>query len=198
MRSNILFVLIFLWTLQACDFSSSGKKNFKHNYPKYWEKYSDLELKDKLYADTLKVGPDADGKNTATTFYKDQIEKLLIELNRDKNKVDQLYPMADFDEVTASNGTFGRKKAFTDEQISRLLMIVNDPTSFNWSETTSEPDIQVAFFKEGKIVGILNIEADKLVVTPSPELLGFLKMKFGTLNEDSRRALIKLLAEVGF
>ncbi|WP_043023918.1 hypothetical protein [Fluviicola taffensis] len=135
---------------------------------------------------------------TKTGLHKEDSKKLLAELKKDGTKINRLYPMATFDEVTVSNGKIALKKRFNHEQTARFLSIVNDPTSFNWSEITSKPDIQVAFLKNGKMVGVLNIESDKLVVKPSPELPGFLKMKLGTLNAEPRQKLVDLFAEIGY
>ncbi|WP_343604900.1 hypothetical protein [Fluviicola sp.] len=194
-RIKTITGLFLLLGMVSCS-TSEHKKNFEHLYPKYWEKYSDLQLRDSLYADTLLVGPDIDGGNSAADFYKEEIHKLLIDLRNDKYKTDRLYPMASFSEVVLTDKSSGENHLLTTKQISRLLVIVNDPLSFNWSESTFEPHFQLDFMKDGAVVSSLIIEDDKSVVKIRPELNGFRKMKFGTLKPRFRDELIDLFREI--
>ncbi len=182
--------------ISSCT-STVKKKNFEHTYPKYWEKYSDLQLKDSLFADTLLIGAGNDGKNSATDFYKEEIHRLLIDLKNDKYKNDRLYPMLAFNEVVLSDLSSGSTYELSNKQIEKLLTIINDPLSFNWSETTSEPAFKIHFVKDGLIVSTLHIEDDQSVIKINPELSGFRKMKFGMLKPGLRRELMALFSEIG-
>lgn len=181
----------------SCN-TSNPKKNFEHLYPKYWEKYSDLQLRDSLYADTLLVGSGNDGGNAANDFYKEEIHELLVDLRNDKYRTDRLYPMASFNEVKLTDKSSGESHVLTEKQVSRLLVIVNDPLSFNWSETTFEPQFQLNFMRDGVTVSTLIIEDDKSVIKIRPELNGYRKMKFGTLKPRFRNELIDLFREIGW
>ncbi len=186
-----------LVVLAASCTATLKKKNFEHSYPKYWEKYTDLQLRDSLFADTLKIGADIEGKNSAKDFYKEEIHRLLIDLKNDKYKNDRLYPMLAFNEVVLSELSSGSTYELSNKQIEKLLTIINDPLSFNWSETTSEPAFKINFVKDGLIVSTLHIEDDQSVIKINPELSGFRKMKFGMLKPGSRRALMDLFSEIG-
>ena len=54
---------IIIWTLAilvaSCS-SRTDKKDFEHNYEKYWDKYTDQQLIDTLLSDTsvIKTNPD--------------------------------------------------------------------------------------------------------------------------------------------
>lgn len=193
---KIIFPLCIAILIASCT-STLKKKNFEHNYPKYWEKYTDLQLRDSLFADTLLIGSDSDGENSATDFYKEEIHRLLIDLKNDKYKNDRLYPMLDFNEVILSDLSSGSTYGVSVQQIEKLLTIINDPLSFNWSETTSEPAFKIDFVKDGLIVSTLHIEDDQSVIKINPELSGFRKMKFGMLKPRFRRELMNLFTEIG-
>lgn len=173
------------------------KKNFEHNYPKYWEKYTDLQLRDSIFADTLLIGDGFDRENPAKDFYKEEIHRLLIDLKNDKYKDDRLYPMLSFNEVVLSELSSGATYELSTRQIEKLLTIINDPLSFNWSETTLKPAFKINFVKDGLIVSTLNIEDDQSVIKINPELSGFRKMKFGMLKPRFQKELINLFAEIG-
>ena len=182
---KIIFPLCIAILIASCT-STLKKKNFEHNYPKYWEKYTDLQLRDSLFADTLLIGSDSDGENSATDFYKEEIHRLLIDLKNDKYKNVILNDLS-------SGSTYG----VSVQQIEKLLTIINDPLSFNWSETTSEPAFKIDFVKDGLIVSTLHIEDDQSVIKINPELSGFRKMKFGMLKPRFRRELMSLFTEIG-
>lgn len=176
--------------------STLKKKNFEHAYPKYWEKYTDLQLRDSLFADTLLIGADSDGGSSAKDFYKEEIHRLLIDLKNDKYKNDRLYPMLAFNEVVLSELSSGSTYELSDKQIEKLLMIINDPLSFTWSETTSGPAFKIDFVKDGLIVSTLHIEEDQSVIKINPELSGFRKMKFGMLKPGLQKELMDLFSEI--
>jgi hypothetical protein len=94
---------IIIWTLTilvaSCG-SRTDKKDFDHSYEKYWDKYTEKQLIDTLYSDTLMVGPDTEGGWTTREFYINTTKELLADLQDDKNKIDSLYPLTPFDEVT--------------------------------------------------------------------------------------------------
>lgn len=193
---KIIFPLCVPVLLASCT-STLKKKNFEHNYPKYWEKYTDLQLRDSIFADTLLVGNDIDQGDSAKDFYKEEIHRLLIDLKNDKYKNDRLYPMLTFNEVVLSELSSGEIYTLSEKQIQKLLTIINDPLSFSWSETTSEPAFKIDFIKDGLIVSTLNIEDDKSVIKINPELSGFRKMKFGMLKPRFQKQIMSLFAEIG-
>ena len=87
----------------------------------------------------------------------------------DNNKIDSLYPMTSFDELTIKKLPFGFKKTLTNEQTTKFLEIINDPVSFDWGETTYEPGFQVDFFKNRKVVASFTIGADKSIMKTNPD-----------------------------
>lgn len=176
--------------------SRTDKKNFEHNYSKYWDKYPDQELIDTLFSDTLDVGPDTEGGWTTREFYINTTKELIADLQADKNKIDSLYPMVAFDEVTIKKLQFGFKKTFSNEQTTKFLEIINDPVSFDWAETTYEPEFQVDFFKNSNVVATLTIGADKSIIKTNPDWPVFKKFKFGRLKGERYNDLTKLLNDL--
>jgi hypothetical protein len=191
---------IIIWTLTilvaSCG-SRTDKKNFEHNYSKYWDKYTDQQLIDTLFSDTLAVGPDTEGGWTTREFYINTTKELIAGLQADKNKIDSLYPMAAFDELTIEKLPLGFKKTFTNIQTTKFLEIINDPVSFDWAETTYEPEFQIDFLKKNKVVASLTIGSDKTVIKTNPDWPDFKKFKFGRLKEERHNDLSLLLNDVG-
>ena len=187
---------IIIWTLAilvaSCS-SRTDKKDFEHNYEKYWDKYTDQQLIDTLLSDTLNVGPDTEGGWTTREFYINTTKQLITDLQDDKNKIDSLYPMTPFDELTIKRFPLGFQKTFTEEQTTIFLEIINDPVSFNWTETTCEPEFQLDFFKDYKVVASLTIGADKSVIKTNPDWPNFKKFKFGRLKSEAYNRMTKLL-----
>ncbi len=177
--------------------SRTDKKEFEHNYSKYWDKYTYQQLIDTLYSDTLNVGPDNEGGWTTREFYINSTKQLIADLQDDKHKIDSLYPMTPFDELTIKKLPLGLKKTFTHEETKKFLEIINDPVSFDWAETTYEPEFQLDFFKDNKVVASLTIGADKSIVKTNPDWPNFKKMKFGRLKGERHNDLIELLNYVG-
>lgn len=177
--------------------SRTDKKDYVHSYEKYWDKYTDQQLIDTLFSDTLDVGPDTEGGWTTREFYINTTKELIADLQDDKNKIYSLYPMAAFDELTIKKLPLGFKKTFTNEQTTKFLEIINDPVSFDWAETTYEPEFQVDFLKNSKVVASLTIGADKSVIKTNPDWPGFKKFKFGRLKGERQNDLTKLLNDVG-
>ncbi|MCV9386598.1 hypothetical protein [Reichenbachiella ulvae] len=192
--SLIFVVLVFL---TACQ-TNSGKRPFEHNYAKYWNRYSDEQLTNELFADTLKVGPDFDGGFTNREFYVNTTSELLNDLRDDINKIDSLFPQRAFDELTIRQLPLGFKQTFTDEQANRFLEILNDPTSFDWSETTYEPEFRVNFLNNNNIVATLTLGDNFGVVKTEPNWPTFKKMKFGALKTEKRAELRRLMIELGY
>lgn len=137
-----------------------------------------------------------DRESSAKDFYKEEIHRLLIDLKNDKYKNDRLYPMLAFNEVVLSKPASGAIYTLSENQIEKLLTIINDPLSFSWSETTSEPTFKIDFIKDGLIVSTLHIEDDQSVIKINPELSGFRKMKFGMLKPGPRNELMDLFNEI--
>ena len=177
--------------------SLTNKKDFEHSYEKYWDKYTEQQLTDSLYSDTLMVGPDTEGGWTTREFYINKTKEIIADLQDDKNKIDSLYPMTPFDELTIKKLPLGFKKTFTNEQTTKFLEIINDPVSFDWAETTYEPEFQLDFCKDNKVVASLTIGADKSIIKTKPDWPTFKKMKFGRLKSERHSDLIKLLTEIG-
>lgn len=111
-KAKYLFILILL---TSCG-SHTDRKYFNHDYEKYWDMYSNQQLMDTLFSDTLAVGPDIDGGWTSREFYVNRTNELLADLKDDTNKIDSLYPMVSFDEITIKKLPLGFKKTFTVEQ----------------------------------------------------------------------------------
>lgn len=176
--------------------SRTDKKNFEHNYSKYWDKYTGQQLIDTLFSDTLNVGPDTEGGWTTREFYVNTTKQLITDLQDDKNKIDSLYPMTPFDELTIKKLPIDFKKTLTDEQTTKFLEIINDPVSFDWAETTYEPEFQLEFFKDNKVVASLTIGADKSIIKTNPGWPNFKKMKFGNLKALQRTELQKIINEI--
>jgi len=197
MTSTKQIIILTLTILVASCGSRTDKKNFEHNYSKYWDKFTDQELIDTLFSDTLNVGPDTEGGWTTREFYINTTKELIADLQNDKNKIDSLYPMAAFDELTIKKLPFGFKKTFTNEQTTKFLEIINDPVSFDWAETTYEPEFQVDFFKNSTVVATLTIGADKSIIKTNIDWPDFKKFKFGRLKAERYNDLTKLLNDVG-
>lgn len=177
-------ILLTLTVLAASCGSRSDQKKFEHSYEKYWDKYTEQQLIDTLYSDTLMVGQDIEGVWTTREFYINATKELIADLQDDKNKIDSLYPMKVFDELTIKKLPIGFKKTFTNEQTMKFLEIINDPVSFDWSETTYEPEFQINFLKDNKTVASLTIGANNTIIKTNPDWPNFKKMKFGRLKTE--------------
>jgi hypothetical protein len=197
MTTTKLIIILTLTVLVASCGSRTDKKDYVHSYEKYWDKYTDQQLIDTLFSDTLNVGPDTEGGWTTREFYINTTKELIADLEDDKNIIDSLYPLTAFDELTIKKLPLGFKKTFTDEQTTKFLKIINDPVSFNWAESTYEAEFQLDFFKDNKVVASLTIGADKSVVKTNPDWPDFKKMKFGRLKTEAYTEMNKLLNEVG-
>lgn len=182
--------------LVASCTSRTEKKEFEHNYLKFWDKYTDQQLFDTLFSDTLNVAADSEGGWTTREFYIKTSKELIADLQDDKNKIDSLYPMAAFDELTIEKLPLGFRKTLSYDQTTKFLEIINDPVSFDWAETTYEPEFQVDFLKNSKVVASLTIGADKSVIKTNPDWPNFKKFKFGRLKGDRQNDLTKLLNDV--
>ena len=187
-----IVVLILAILFISCS-SQTERKDFEHNYTKYWDKYTERQLIDTLFSDTLLVGQDIDGRWTSREFYINKTIELLADLKDDKNKIDRLYPMTAFDKITIQKLPLGFKRTFTNKQANKFLEIINDPVSFGWSETTFEPKYRIDFFKSNKIVTTLTIDEDKWIIKTEHGWSDFKKMKFGALKSEPRNELQKLL-----
>jgi hypothetical protein len=178
-------------------FSSCGtqkeKNKYEHKYLKYWDKYSEQQLIDTLFSDTLMVGPDTEGGWTTREFYINTTKELIADLIDDKNIIDSLYPMTEFDRMTIKKLPFGFTKTFSDEQTDKLLEIINDPVSFDWAETTYEPEYRIDFFNDDRVVASLTIGAGISMIKTNPGWPEFKKFKFGRIKMD----LTQLLKEAG-
>lgn len=176
--------------------SQTDKKDYVHSYKKNWDKYTDQQLIDTLFSDTLNIGPDTEGGWTTREFYIKTTKELIADLQDDKKNIDSLYPMTAFDELTIKKLPLGLTKTFNNEQTTKLLEIINDPVSFDWAETTYEPEFKLDFFKDNKVVASLTIGADKSIIKTEPDWPTFKKMKFGSLKTMHRIELEKLLNEI--
>ena len=189
---NRIIIVILTILLVSCT-SWTNKKDFEHNYVKFWDKYTEQQLIDTLFSDTLMVGPDTEGGWTTREYYSNKIQELLADLNNDKYKTDRLYPMTAFDNLTVKKLPLGFKRTFSTEQTRKFLEIINDPVSFGWGETTYEPKYRVDFLKNNKIVATLTIDEDKWIIKTESNWQDFKKMKFGALKSEPRNELKKLL-----
>jgi hypothetical protein len=189
-------IILTLTILVASCGSRTDRKDFEHSYEKYWDKYTDQQLVDTLFSDTLNVGPDTEGGWTTRVFYINTTKQLIADLQDDKNKIDSLYPMTPFDELTIKKLPLGFKKTFSDEETSKFLEIINDPVSFDWAETTYEPEFQLDFLKDNRVVASLTIGADKSIVKTNLDWSDFKKMKFGRLNGERYNDFTELLNDL--
>jgi hypothetical protein len=82
-RTSYLIILFLAICVYSCS-SKHDKKIYEHNYSKYWDKYSEEQLVDKLYSDTLNVGPDTEGGWTTREFYKNTTKQLIADLQEKK------------------------------------------------------------------------------------------------------------------
>ncbi|MDF1547979.1 MAG: hypothetical protein P1P88_09150 [Bacteroidales bacterium] len=174
----------------------TDKKNFEHNYTKYWDKYPEQQLIDTLFSDTLDVGPDTEGGWKTRAFYINSTKELITDLQDDKNKIDSLYPMTAFDALTIKKLPFGFIKTFTNEQTTRFLEIINDPVSFHWAETTYEPEYQVDFLKNNKTVASLTIGAELTIIKTAHAWPDFKKMKFGRIKSGKYKDFVEIIHEI--
>lgn len=191
-KGLVLSILIILHT--SCVFNSD-KKVFEHSYEKYWDKYSDEQLIDSLYSDTLIVGCGVEEGDVSKEFYINVTKELLVDLSEDKRNIDSLYPMTAFDCISISQLPLGLKRTFTEKQMKKFMEIINDPISFDWGETTYEAEFQVDFIRQGKKSASLTIGADTSVI----ETMGwpsFKKMKFGHLKPQACNNLKILLNDI--
>jgi hypothetical protein len=197
MTTTKQIIILTLTILVASCGSRTDKKDFEHNYAKYWDKYLEQQLMDTLFSDTLMVGPDAEGGWTTREFYINTTKELIADLQDDKNKIDSLYPMTPFDELAIKKLPLGFRKTFTDEQTTKFLEVINDPVSFDWAETTYEPEYRVDFLKSNKVVATLTIGADRSIIKTEPDWPDFKKMKFGRLKAERYKDLANLLNDAG-
>jgi hypothetical protein len=197
MTTTKQIIILTLTILVASCGSRTDEKNFEHNYSKYWDKYTEQQLIDTLFSDTFDVGPDTEGGWTTREFYIKTTKHLIADLQDDKNKIDSLYPMIPFDELTIKKLPLSFKKTFSDEQTMKFLEIINDPVSFDWAETTYEPEFQLDFIKDNEVVASLTIDAEKSIVKTNPDWPDFKKMKFGRLKAERQKDMTKLLNDVG-
>jgi hypothetical protein len=196
MTTTKQIIILTLTILVASCSSRTDKKDFEHTYAKYWDKYTDQQLIETLFSDTLHVGPDTEGGWTTRGFYINTTKELIADLQDDSNKIDSLYPMAHFDELTIKKLPLGFSKTFSDNQTTNFLEIINDPVSFDWAETTYEPEFQVDFLKNSNIVASLTIDKEKSVIKSNPDWPDFKKFKFGRLKGERQNDLTKLLNDV--
>ncbi|MFY7668362.1 MAG: hypothetical protein ACOVQG_06440 [Crocinitomicaceae bacterium] len=191
-----IFILTLTVLVASCG-SRSDKEDYVHSYEKYWDKYTDQQLIDTLFSDTLDIVPDTEGGWTTREIYINTTKELIADLQDDKNKIDSLYPMATFDELTIKKLRLGFKKTLTNEQTTKFLEIINDPVSFDWAETTYEPEFQLDFHKDNKIVASLTVGADKSVIKTNTDWPTFKKFKFGRVKGKRYNDLTKILNDVG-
>lgn len=196
MTTTKQIIILTLTILVASCSPRTDKNDFEHNYSKYWDKYTDQQLIDTLYTDTLNVGPDNEVGWTTREFYINTTKQLIADLQDDKNKIDSLYPITRFDELTIKKLPLGFKKTITVEETTKFLEIINNPVSFDWAETTYEPEFQVDFLKNSKVVASLTIGADKSIIKTNPDWPDFKKMKFGNLKALQRKELQKIINEI--
>lgn len=94
---NILFIpTVFALVTNSCN---SDTRNYKLDYPKYYDIYTFNQLTDLLFADTLSVGLDIDSERTQRQWYTERINELINDLRDDWKKPDSLFPMKSFDKI---------------------------------------------------------------------------------------------------
>jgi len=193
---KLIIILTLTILLSACRLGPENKY-FEHNYTKYWNKYTEQQLIDSLYSDTVKFGPEADGSYTTKLFYINQSKELIADLQDDKNNMDSLFPMTAFNKLTIKKLPLGFKKIFTNKQTAIFLQIINDPVSFEWTDTSYVSDYRVDFLKNNKVVATITLGADKLIIKTKPNRPDYKKMKFRRLKAQQYNDLTVLLNNVG-
>lgn len=179
-----IIILILATIICSCELKTA-REDIEHKYITYWNTYTEQQLIDTLYSDTLRVGTDIE-------FYRNATKELLVDLQDDKNKIDSLYPMKAFNKLTIRKLPFGIEKTFTKEQAEKFLEIINNPVSFNWSETTYEAKYCIDFWKNKKLVATLTIDDDTTIIK-NKQGESIRKMKFGRLNNEKILELKNLL-----
>ncbi|MEM7373303.1 MAG: hypothetical protein AAF587_32055 [Bacteroidota bacterium] len=187
--------LLQLIVITACQ-SIPNSPDYVHAYPSYWDKYSQQEFIDSLYADTLLIGPDSDGAWSSRTFYVESTDMLVSDINKQWQRPDQLYPAKSFDRVRMKVIPFGPTRQLSKAHISTLLSLINDPLNFDWAETTFSKEIEVEFWDDDKLVSSFMIGARQTVIKPIPDWPHVKSMKFGHLTHQSTIELQRLLQEL--
>lgn len=196
MKNSVIYILFITTIIEGC--SPQPKKPYQHDYIKFYEKYEQSLLIDSLYSDTLSIGTDSEGNRTITPFYISKIEELIADLKDDWNEIDSLYPGVEFDEISIQKIPIGNKYSLDKKRMDRLLSIVNNPTNFNWSESTDSPGFVVGFNRNGERISSFLISDDFAEVYPFPDWPKFKKMKFGALKCNAQKELHNLFIEIGY
>jgi hypothetical protein len=172
-------------------------------YKKFYEKYTFEELSDMSYKYLERVGDSGDGTESQRDWYRQKIERFLEECREAWG--------SGFSEVVFTRSKTGLDGiSLTESQISHLLAMVNDPTNYDWSETTPEFAGRFVFLMQDEVVGDLAVLSQGHVIWPSFELSilesgeqyvmprhdDFPLMKFGTLDNDIGLAIAHLIGEI--
>ena len=156
------------------------------------------EIVDSLYSDTL-IHRDYFDPSQPDTFYFKRIIALAEMVRARGNDTNSLFPQVGFNAVWARKAHtlepltwHGSAVALTDEQVTRLLRLLNNPIHFSWGECgTWEPDVRFEFLSDGSIKQQLDEGCGGQFMTDHPG------MKFGSLTEPRRREYRALLEEIG-
>lgn len=201
---KIFTIVIICISSFGCTRKTLLLENYSHNYPKYWDQYTQSQIKDSIFSDTLAINfRELEGKinNSVRDFYMKKISLLINDLKDDWDKKDSLYPKAKFNAVKVTQvvkGLFKKVRYMNENQVNRLLKVINNPLNFEWSETTFEADVKVEFLQDGKVIAYFLLMEDRSVISHPGEWEDFKKMKFGALYEKPRLELVELFGELGF
>jgi hypothetical protein len=193
---NMKTVIIINLAIIALAIHSCNTNKYHLDYTKYYEKYTFKQLADSLYTDTLHVGLDVDSARTQRQWYTDRINELIKDLQDDWQKPDSLFPMRPFNKIKIAQSPWEWEQTLTNEQANKLLMIITDPTSFDWSETTSDGKFVFEFYDGGTNIMTFTTGSNNSTIETKTDWPQFKKMKFGHLTSSARKEFNQLLKEI--
>jgi hypothetical protein len=189
-------ILAFLAALAVMIVPYNWKK-YNIKYSKYYDNYTFGQLKDSLFSDTLLVGLDVDSSGKQRQWYTDRVKELITDLKDDWGHSDSLYPLQKFDKIKVSKMPWEWDQTLTNEQANKLLKIITDPLSFDWSETTNDGEMVFEFYRNEQLVETFML-AGNSVINASLNWPNFKKMKFGHLKPEPQKQLLRLLKEIDY
>lgn len=189
-------IIISVVTILALVAHSCNTNKYHLDYTKYYDKYTFMQLTDTLYADTLQVGLDVNGGRTQRRWYTGRIKELIKDLQDDWQKPDSLFPMRPFNKIKIVQSPWEWQQTLTNEQANKLLKIITDPTSFDWSETTPDVGLVLEFYEAGTKIMTVTVGSDNSTIETEADWPHFKKMKFGHLTSSAKQEFSQLLKDV--
>jgi hypothetical protein len=183
-RFNLLIILAALLT------GSCNHEKYDLSYDKYYDHYTFDQLKDTLFSDTVQVGRDVDSSRNQRQWYVSSIKELITDLSDDYGKPDSLYPMMPFDKIKVSKSPWEWSQALTNDEANKLLKIITNPLSFDWSKVNDDDGMLFEFYRNGQVVESFFTGAD------NSRWPNCKKMKRGHLKREPKEQLSNLLKEI--